>query len=264
MSNTLSEELKVFLTKENISFEIREENSFCLSDRELTFIPVPICPQADFIIPQRQEKNCIYIYEDMWRRRKELVQSRILSHAGHFRSIFARNCIVHRIDTPQANSFLEKWHSYGGARSKFRYGLFYKDQLTAVASFSAPRPMMREKIVQSYEWVRYASLPDTRVVGGMGKLLEAFVREIKAEEIMSYADLEWGDGSVYRTLGFEEAGRRPAVEFYVDTDSWERISTRKLACDKAYRDLSFEDKSSLVKINNLGSIKYIKRFTHSL
>ena len=75
--------------------------------------------------------------------------------------------------------------------------------LVAVAMFSAPRPMERgSKVVQSYEWVRYASIGNYRVVGGMGKLMSFFIGKLSPDEIMSYADKDWSDGDVYKKLGF--------------------------------------------------------------
>lgn len=208
----------------------------------------------------RTDGGTIYLFEDRWNRGGGQIRSRILSHLGIFRSVFARNCRIERMDTPTANDFLNRYHTYGAARSKYRYGLFCREELVAVASFSSGRPMLREdKVVDSYEWVRYASLPDTRVAGGMGKILDAFCADIHPEEIMSYADLEWSDGSVYRTLGFSQAGFRAPVEFYVNTQTWERVSAVKIQRDRAYMNRSVTD--GFVKISNLGSIKFLKRLS---
>ena len=38
----------------------------------------------------------------------------------------------------------------------------------------------------------------------MGKLLKAFIDEVKPDDVMSYADAGWYDGDVYRKLGFTE------------------------------------------------------------
>ena len=60
--------------------------------------------------------------------------------------------------------------------------------LIAVATFSNARRWVKEgKEIRSYEWTRYASLPDLRVSGGMGKLLKAF----DIDNPVYYADLDW-------------------------------------------------------------------------
>lgn len=120
-------------------------------------------------------------------------------------------------------------------------------------------------IVDSYEWVRYASLPGVRVVGGMGRSLKEFERRICMEaertggrpyEIMSYADLEFSGGDTYRKLGFLECGTREPVEFAVIADTYERVPLLRLGQKK-------ED-AILYTFFNLGSLKYIKPYNLNL
>ncbi len=93
-------------------------------------------------------------------------------------------------------------------------------ELVAVATFSNARRWEKDgRTVSSYEWVRYASLPDTRVVGGMGKLLKAFIEDRRPDDVMTYAvstaapgrPVRAGvdaEGNVFRKLGFVEESRR--------------------------------------------------------
>lgn len=243
---------KTFLDDAGISYEMSASFLFFFPGKDVKVELVPLGHPVVYTGDGRK-----YLFEDVWNRSGEVIRRRMLAHLGRFRSVFARNCSVVKLDTPEANAFLSRYHTYGAARSKYRYGLELHGELLAVASFSSGRPMQRERVLQSYEWVRYASLPDTRVVGGMGKLMNAFIDDVHPEEIMSYADLEWSDGSVYRTLGFREAGRRDPVEFFVDTCTWERLSVRKLSSDRAYRTKALTGES-LVRISNLGSVKYLK------
>ncbi len=134
--------------------------------------------------------------------------------------IYARNCSVRRIDRRTAADFINANHRLGDTGSRYRYGLFVERStgasefvcppgtLVAVASFSNARRWLKgERKVSSYEWIRYASLSGVRVVGGMSKLLRAFVEEIGPDDIMSYADADCGDGGEsYRKLGFEQEG----------------------------------------------------------
>ena len=100
--------------------------------------------------------------------------------------------------------------------------------LIAVATFSNARRWIKEgKEIRSYEWTRYASLPDLRVSGGMGKMLKAFIKEIQPDDIMSYADLEWSEGEVYERLGFEAETRKEPVTFTIDPQTWERTAIRR-------------------------------------
>lgn len=145
---------------------------------------------------------------------QEIIDKRLLAHQNVFASVFARNCEVKRIDKDTAAKFLNDYHNLGYTNCRYRYGIFIKrkghtdfpeGQLVAVATFSAARKWDKgDRIIRSYEWVRYASLPEVRISGGMGKVLQFFIDEVKPDDIMSYADGAWSEGDVYRKLGFTE------------------------------------------------------------
>lgn len=189
----------------------------------------------------------VLVPEDMWRGRPEMMMPRLLAQLGRFRSVFARNTVVSRIGKEEAASFLNRCHSYRDAASRYRYGVFTKaGELVAVASFSSGRTWVKEgRTVRSYEWVRYASLPDVRVVGGMGKVLKAFEEDVHPDDIMSYADMEWTDGAVYERLSFIEDGIRPPVQFVIDPVSWVRTALSRA-----------DSVSGMFYHLNMGSVKY--------
>lgn len=179
----------------------------------------------------------VIIPEDRWRCRTSMMKERLLAHLGRHSQIYARNCEVRRIEKAEAADFLHRTHSYGDAACRYRYGLFLKrhtghlametacipGQLVAVATFSNARKWIKgDKTIRSYEWTRYASLPGIRVNGGMGKLLKAFIEEVRPDDIMSYADLEWSEGAVYEQLGFIREGHKSPVCFRIPTSTWER------------------------------------------
>lgn len=184
----------------------------------------------------------LIITEDRWNSQRNMMQKRLMAHLELFSQAYARNCEVRRIDKAEAKVFLSENHSYGYAACRYCYGLFLKRQtghiaeegpdsnigkLIAVATFSNARKWIKDgKEIRSYEWTRYASLPDMRVSGGMGKLLKAFIKDVQPDDIMSYADLEWSEGKVYETLGFEEEGIKEPVTFVVDGETWKRFPVR--------------------------------------
>ena len=204
----------------------------------------------------------LIITEDRWRSQRQMMEARLLAHLEVFSQAYARNCEVRRIEKAEAQEFLNKNHSYGDAACKYRYGLFLKRHtghiaqemrslgyvqdgkkeapddngnilyekglLIAVATFSNARKWIKDgQEIRSYEWTRYASLPDLRVSGGMGKMLKAFIKEVRPDDIMSYADLEWSEGEVYERLGFMAEIRKEPVTFVIDPQSWERRAIRK-------------------------------------
>lgn len=134
--------------------------------------------------------------------------------------IYARNCSVRRIDNAEAAPFFEANHRMGYCTCRHRYGLFVertsgsgeavlpKGSLVAAAGFSGPRNMTRKGgNPRSFEWIRYASLSGYRVVGGMGKLMSVFVKELHPGDIMTYVKSNESSGDCFKALGFECEGR---------------------------------------------------------
>lgn len=232
-----------------------EINDFFLShglEADSRVIPVPIVAETPEEAVRQNETlrtmvgETIFVTEDRWRSQRTMMEARLLAHRHIFCQVYARNCELRRIDKPLAAAFLKDNHSYGDASCRYRYGLFLKrltgekaqqpgaggallqpGTLVAVSEFSSPRRWNKDgRLVSSYEWVRYASLPGVRVEGGMGKFLKHFIREVGPDDIMSYADLEWSDGSAYSALGFKREGDKDAVLFRIDTRDWSRTPVR--------------------------------------
>ena len=198
-----------------------------------------------------------------------MMQARMLAHLEDFTQIYARNCEIRRIEKPEAAGFLSRTHSYGDAACRYRYGMFLKRHtghnaaeiaegrksvetgtLIAVATFSNARKWDKGgKIIRSYEWTRYASLPGLRISGAMGRMLKTFINEVQPDDIMTYADLEWSEGKVYETLGFSLEGHKDPVTFAVDRQ-WKRTPVSR--CPQ-YEDCMF--------LQNFGSLKYRLKLT---
>lgn len=228
-----------------------------------------ISTEARNLISCLTETNGSYpliITEDRWHSQKTMIQKRLLAHLERFVQVYARNCEVRKIDKLTAAEFLSANHSYGDASCRYRYGLFLKRHtghnagssqvaagvLVAVATFSNARKWIKgERTIRSYEWTRYASLPEVRLSGGMGKLLNAFISETQPDDIMTYADLEWSEGKVYETLGFRLEGFKEAVNFSICKDSWKRKAM-------STPDIVSPDR---VCFQNFGSNKYRMKLT---
>lgn len=281
--NGFFNEIAKFLSEKKIDYIIKTNGEIKYFhyrgfEHEIFLLPIAINAiyHVDAIEKQEHYKkfidsldNVIIITEDRWRRATTVFQKRILSHLEKHIPIYARNCEVKRIDKITATSFMDENHSYGSAISKYSYGLFLKrytghialdklnssrpnpGSLIAVAEFSGARKWKKEgEIIRSYEWVRYASLPHIRISGGMGKLLNAFIKEVKPDDIMSYADLEWSNGDVYKKLGFKREKDKEAVDFIISPTSWERRAIKKkpFPTSSEFRNMYY--------FRNFGSAKY--------
>lgn len=202
----------------------------------------------------RRETGAAAIYEDRWYRENESIKSRIAAHLQVFEREMARKCTVERITKPQADDFLDRYHSYGSSQCKYCYGTFSPEgRLIAVSTFSGARRWQKpEGTISSYEWIRYASLPEMRIAGGMGKSLNAFITDTEPDDIMSYADLEWSDGKAYEALGFRPESTTPSQSFIVLKNKREPL--KRLSDDIVSRVI--EDDPDAYVICNLGSAKF--------
>ena len=142
------------------------------------------------------------------------------------KTVYARNCEVRRIDKAAAREFMDLCHRMGFTSGRYHYALFVKRRtgeseagmdagtMVAAASFSQARKWVKNgREVRSYEWVRYCSLPEVRVVGGMGKILDEFISRVRPDDVMTYSDPLWSDGDAYKALGFVPEGEKDFGEY---------------------------------------------------
>lgn len=219
----------------------------------------------------------IHLWEDVWYSKKAVVQSRLRAAFGISQRIPARLTKVRRIDKPTLERFIDANHLQVSTNAKFKYGLFLpknyqrilKDDipatsfliqqmmiqgeaLVAVSSFSGGKNILREEeMFRSFELIRFANHLDCTVVGGLDKLLKAFVTELQPDDIMTYADRDWSDGRSYERLGFERMGAVPPHAFWVNPNTWERHYADRLLPD----DIGLH----WVKVYNSGNWKFVKK-----
>jgi len=263
------DEIRQLLAESGKTFEEKicgEITAFSESGGSFSVIAVPITETSPGAAERKSlvvkefaatVPNPAIIAEDTWISRGIAVKARLKAHLGMFARIYARNCEVRRIDKVTAAGFLSENHSYGDASCRYRYGLYTRrvtggaekklapGTLVAVAEFSSARHLeIGGRTVASYEWVRYASKSWIRVNGGMGKMLQAFIDDVHPDDVMSYADLEWSEGGVYKSLGFVDEGLREPVTFAIDPIFWERTPLSRAA------------DSAPLYYRNQGSVKY--------
>ncbi|MEA2042888.1 MAG: hypothetical protein U9N85_10090 [Bacteroidota bacterium] len=194
----------------------------------------------------RKSKNQFTVFEDQWIQSPEIIISKIKSIYGFSERIFARKCRVKKIYKYKAKHFLNKHHIYGNAKSKHRYGLFFDKQLIAVSTFAGQRNFPKGR---SAEMLRFCNASGLIVIGGFSKLLKAYIRDYKPDDIMTYADPDWGTGNSYKKRGFAEAEKRDAINFFCHKKTGKRIP------EKHFTD--YKNISQYQKLTNSGSLKFV-------
>ncbi|PRD53704.1 hypothetical protein [Sphingobacterium gobiense] len=145
------------------------------------------------------------------------ILNRLCSLLGKGQVIYGRQTVVARIDKHMALAFLKENHLQIAIPGKYRYGLFHNGELVSVAIFSGGRRMRKQDLnsYRSFELLRFCHKAGYRVVGGLSKLLKAFVQDFHPNDIMTYVDRDWAAVSNLRTLGFHEEGHTPPQAFWI-------------------------------------------------
>ena len=139
-----------------------------------------------------------HIWEDQWNNKKDIVKNMIRNMIGEndCHKINARECEVKKISQKECNVFLEAHHLQGKVNSSIRMGLFFEGVLVSVMS------LKKEKDGQ-YNLTRFAS--SCLIRGGFSKLLKAFTKQYPDfTEIVTFANLDYSYGELYRNNGFEQ------------------------------------------------------------
>jgi len=144
------------------------------------------------------------IYEDEWVKRTNQVKNKIKHMLGmSVDKVYARKCTVELVDNKQ--EFFDKHHIQGSGPGSITFQLVVNERPCAMMTFIQCKN-------QSFYLNRYAT--SMSVVGGFSKLLKHFEKNIKWSKIISFADLRWSDGNLYRQCGFELDGIIPPDYYY--------------------------------------------------
>jgi hypothetical protein len=132
---------------------------------------------------QEQGITLITVFSNFWKSRPDIVKNTLLNRLGlNTASIPARKCKVQEIKSKDTRELLNNYHVQGYTPASICLGLYYNDKLIAAMTFSKARIALGKQ-KQGYELVRYVS--SQRIIGGAGKLLKYFRKNISSEPIYS-------------------------------------------------------------------------------
>ena len=141
----------------------------------------------------------IQIFENEWKLKTDIVKSIILSKLNINQiKVYARKTIIKEIDNKSYQLFLEQNHIQGYSQSKIKLGMFIDDRLISVLGLGKSRFKKNET-----EIIRYCSLLNHQIIGGLSKFLAHIKNNYNFDNIISYIDLRYFDGSSYLNNGFE-------------------------------------------------------------
>lgn len=206
--------------------------------------------------------DLIHIFEDEWNYNKEIVKSIIKNKLKkNVHSIFARKCEIKLIDSNESKKFLKENHIQGEVNSKVRIGLFYKEHLVSLMTFSKGRIIMGGKN-DEWELNRFCNLINHNIVGSANKLLKYFILNYKPKKIISYSDKRMFNGGLYKKLGFtEKQHSSPNYHYVINGKRYYRFNFRKSILikegfdpNKTERQIMLDRK--IYRIYDCGNIKW--------
>ena len=206
----------------------------------------------------------ITIFEHEWMNKRELVESMIKNRLGLCENrIFARKCQLKLLDTKQSRVFHDQNHIDGFIGSRVNIGLWYGEIPVSVMSFGKQK--FRRKVKYDWELNRFSTLRNHVVVGGASKLFNWFLKEHNPESILSYADLQYGEGKVYENLEFNEEGIiTPGYHYWKNGQNWSRQHFQRHKMHKYFDDVveedterSIMDRHGYSRIYDCGNMKWV-------
>jgi len=250
-------EIDIFLPDKNLAFEFNGLFWHCElnKDKNYHLNKTEKCEKLGI--------HLIHIYEDDWLFKNNIVKSRILNLLDKSMRIYARKCEVKKIeDNKLIKKFLEENHIQGYVGSKYKYGLYYNDELVSIMIFGNPRILMNQNN-QHLELLRFCNKNGVNVIGGASKLFKHFIYEVKPESILSYADRSWSQGNVYLKLGFNLVSiTKPNYHYIIERQKKYRFNYAKYKlinqgfdCNKTEHEIMLERK--MYRIYDSGSLKFI-------
>lgn len=207
----------------------------------------------------------IHVWEDDLDHKSNIIKSIVNTKLNITEKIFARNCEIKEItDNNIVRDFLNENHLQGFVGSKFKIGLFHRNELVSLMTFGNLRKSLGQiSKERSYELLRFCNKLNTTIVGGASKLFKHFVKNYEIDEIVSYADRSYFDGTLYEKLGFDLEGKtEPNYYYIVNNIRKNRFGYRK---DVLVRDGFDESKTEdeimksrgIHKIYNAGNLRFI-------
>lgn len=210
--------------------------------------------------------DLIQIFEDEWKYKKDIVKSIIKSKLNVFDDIFyARKCIVKEIKTNEYNDFLNKNHIQGKCPSKYKLGLFFQNRLVSVIGLSNKRLSTNNLNENTYEITRFCNLLGVKVTGGFSKLLNFAIKNFNIKNIITFSDLRYFNGEVYKKNKFIFSHITTPNYWYFDPKNLIRYHRFKFAKHKlvamgfnpTLTEKTIMKESSYEKIWDCGNIKWV-------
>lgn len=132
-------------------------------------------------------------------KKQDIVVSMVKNALGCSSKLNGRDTTIREVSHEDQVEFFNENHISGGVSAKVALGLYLNGELVSCMSFNRPRFSDEA----DWEIVRFANKLGLSVRGAASKLFKQFISAYSANSVLSYADLRFGKGKVYKKIGFK-------------------------------------------------------------
>ena len=207
-------ELDIYIPSKNIAIEINGVfwHSDKFKEKRYHINKFTECNKKDI--------QLLTIWEDQLYNKPKAVRGLLLSKLGIYnKRVGARQCYIKEVSASAASQFENEYHLQGSTPSKYKLGLYYKDELVSLMTFGKSRTGMssKDKKDGEYELIRYCCKSGWQVIGGASKLFKHFIQLAHPTTILSFSSNDISNGSLYKNLGFTKIGETVGY-WYIDKE----------------------------------------------
>ena len=204
-------------------------------------------------------KTYVLFYSDEVESKLELIKSMVEVRASSARlnKLNARDLIVDcTISKQEEKNFFNQHHVSGFTNSAKCFGLRNQESNELVCLVSLRRPIQHKGKI---EIARFATRMNTLVRGGFSKLLKSAIipwcKDNCFASIISYAELRFGEGGVYKTCGFRVI-KDNTGENYWYTDGEERMHRFKFRAQPGKSENEVAKEHGVYRVYGCGNRLY--------
>lgn len=237
-------ELDIYVPLKNVAIEFNglryHSEQFC-SDKNYHLNKTISCENKNI--------RLIHIFEDEWNTKKEICKSIISSSLDIYkRKISSEECIFKEISIDEYKNFTNENHIQGYSPAKYKYGLYYDNELVQCVGMSNSKFHENEFVL-----IRMCTKLNTQIVGGFTKLMKN-----ANKNCISFIDRRLFDKNEYIKSGFTiDFFSKPNYNYVVQNKRMNRIHFQKyLENLRSSNNESFKLKiDNIFKIWDCGTIK---------
>lgn len=166
----------------------------------------------------------IHIFDFEWKEKQKQIKSFLKSAFNkNAIKIGARKTNIRQISSIEAKTFLREYHILGFKPGIIHFGLFNKEELCAVATFS--KHHIDNKGIELSRWCGKENIT---ISGGLSKIMKFAWNELKNkgiefEKIVSWADRRWSEGTGYLGAGWIIEKTLKPDYFYIDSKDLKNV-----------------------------------------